>query len=67
MYVERRGRVGTETDVERMAERELPGETHHHVPGLADVGEVKNQDQNGDQVVVGESGPEKRGQQQAAA
>src|SRR6185503_11497805 len=40
---DRTRRVRADADVERMAERELPGEAHHHVPCLAGVGEVKDQ------------------------
>src|SRR5262249_39689873 len=36
-------RIGADAYVERVAERELPGESHHHVPRLAGVGEVENQ------------------------
>ena len=58
--IERRRRVGAEPDIERVAERELAGEAHHDVPGLADVGEVEDQDQHGEQVVAGE---QRRGEQ----
>src|SRR5262249_36884488 len=39
-------RVRADADVERVPERELPGEAHHHIPRLAGVGE--EQDQRGD-------------------
>src|SRR5438309_944777 len=43
-----------------MPERQLPGEAHHQVPGLADIGEVENENEDGDQVAVGD---ERRRQQ----
>src|ERR1051326_2699779 len=54
MHVERRGRVGAKPDIERMAERQLAGKAHHHVPGDTGVGEIKNDDQHGEQIIVGE-------------
>ena len=54
MHVERRGRVGAEPDIERVAERQLAGKAHHDVPGLADIGEIEDEDQDGEQIVVGE-------------
>src|SRR5262249_20560178 len=51
----RRG-VGAEPDVKRVAERKLPGEAHQHVPGDAGVGEIEDDDQHRQQVVVGEQG-----------
>src|ERR1700732_3639917 len=36
-----------------MPERQLPGATHHQVPGLAEIGEVKNENEDGDQVAIG--------------
>ena len=46
--------VGAEPDIERVAERELAGEAHHDVPGLPEIGEVEDEDQDGQQVVVDE-------------
>ncbi len=46
-------RIGAEPDIERMAERQLPGKAHHDVPGLPDIGEVQNQDQDGQEIVAG--------------
>ena len=60
MHVERRRDVGAEPDVERVAERQLSGKAHQDVPGLPRVGEVENEDQHGEQVVVGE---QRRGDQ----
>ena len=37
-----RGRcIGAEPDIERVAERQLPGKAHHDVPGLPGIGEIK--------------------------
>ena len=60
MHVERGGRIGAEPDIDRVAERQLPGKAHHDVPGLPRIGEIENEDQDGQQVVVGE---ERRGDQ----
>src|SRR5688572_17982378 len=54
VHVQRGGRVGAQADVERVPERELPGEAHHDVPGLADVGEVEDQEADGEQVAARE-------------
>src|SRR6185503_14508994 len=73
MYVERGGGISAEADVERVSQRELAGKAHHDVPGLADVGEIENEDQNGDEVVVDEQrqhdehGEQAREQDQRAA
>ena len=48
---ERAGGVGAYTNVERVAERQLPGESHHHVPCLAGIGKV--QDERGDRERIG--------------
>src|SRR5262245_7712303 len=37
-----------------MPERELAGETHHDVPCLSNVGEVEDQDEHRDEIVVGD-------------
>ena len=52
MNVKRGGGIGAEADIERMAERKLAGEPHHDVPRLRGVGEVEDQDQDGEQIVV---------------
>src|SRR5436190_12496806 len=52
MHIERGRRVGTEPDIDRMAERKLAGESHHDVPGLPHIGEVENEDQDREQVIV---------------
>src|SRR5207237_5424052 len=46
--------VGADADVEGMAERKLPGESHHHVPGLAGIGEVQDQRRHRERVVAGD-------------
>ena len=60
MHIERRRRVGAEADIERVAERQLPGETHHDVPRLAYIGEVQNENEHGEQIVAGH---QRRGEQ----
>ena len=60
MEEQRRRRVGAEADVEGVAERELAGKAHHDVPGLAGIGEVEDEDEDREQVVVDK---ERRGQQ----
>src|SRR5262249_46960370 len=52
MNVEGGGYVGAETDEQRVAEGQLPGEAEHDVPCLAGISEVENEDENGQQVVV---------------
>src|SRR5262249_24368502 len=54
MKEQRRRRIGAQAHVERMAERELPGEPHHHVPGLAGVREVEDQRADGERVGAGQ-------------
>ena len=44
--------VGAEPRVNRMTERELPGKAHHDIPGLSSVGEIQNDDEYGEQIVV---------------
>src|ERR1044071_5769908 len=62
---DRARRVRADADVERMAERELPREPHHHVPGLAGVGEIENQRRDRKRVRAGEGGKyRKRGEKQ---
>src|SRR5256885_14593023 len=43
MEEEPRRRIGAEAEVERVPERQLTGEPHHHVPRLTDVSEVEDQ------------------------
>src|SRR6266581_2406257 len=47
------GHISRHADVHRVAERELAGEAHHHVPGLAGVGEVKDQSCYGQRIGAG--------------
>src|SRR5580704_10859976 len=47
------GDVSAEPGENRVAERQLAGEAHHDIPGLAGIGEIKNEDENGDEIVVG--------------
>ena len=54
MHIERRRRIGAEANIERMAERQLPGKAHHDVPRLADIGEIQNETENGEQIVAGD-------------
>ena len=56
-------------DIERMAERKLPGEAHHDVPGLPGIGEIQNEDEDGEQIIVDQPrrGHERRQQRQRAA
>src|SRR5215831_5131296 len=56
MNVERRGCIGAEPDVNGVAERELAGEAHHHVPRLAGIGGIEDDDEDGEQIVVGDPG-----------
>src|SRR5712691_106091 len=56
MHVKRRARIAAETDEYRMAERELAGKAEHDVPGLAGIGEIEDEDEDGEQVVVGDEG-----------
>ena len=69
MHVERRRRIGAEPDIERVAERQLPGKAHHDVPGLPGIGEIENEDEHGEQIVAGEQrrGDQQRQQQRRAA
>ena len=52
MLEQRRRGVSAQPDVQRMADRELAAETHHHVPGLAQIGEIQHQDHHRQQVAV---------------
>src|SRR5271156_5392831 len=52
--------VAAKPDIDRVPERELAGKAHHDVPGLTGIGEVENDDQDGEQIVVDEK---RRGQQ----
>src|SRR5215212_314168 len=47
-----------------MAERQLPGKAHHDVPGLPGIGEVEDQDEDGEQIIVGEQRREQKSQKQ---
>src|SRR5262249_62148606 len=53
MNVERRGRISAKPDVNGVAERELAGEAHHHVPRLAGIGGIEDDDEDGEQIIVG--------------
>src|SRR5438874_1113488 len=46
MHEERGADIGAEPDIERMAERQEPGEAHHDVPGLADIGGDQDENEN---------------------
>src|SRR6476620_508758 len=61
MEEDRAGRVRADPAVERMAERELAGEPHHHVPGLAGVGVVENQRRDRECVRPREGGKHREG------
>jgi len=37
-----------------MAERQLAGESHQEIPGLTQIGEIEHQDQNRQQIAVGD-------------
>src|SRR5690606_642994 len=66
MHVKRGRRIAAEADIERMAEAELAREAHHHVPGLAGIGEVENDDENGEDVGVDQQRRDQhRGHEQA--
>src|SRR5690606_39219968 len=56
MDIERGGGVGAEPDIERVAERELPGKAHHDVPGLPDIGKVENEEEYAQQIATDEIG-----------
>src|SRR5277367_2654258 len=50
---EQEGRdISTEADIDRVSKRQLSGEAHHDVPGLAGVSEIENDNENGDEIVV---------------
>src|ERR1051326_5026699 len=62
---QRRRHIGAEPEVERVAERELPGKSHQQVPGLAGIGEIHHQDQHAELIAVGKERREKKsGEQQ---
>ena len=72
MDEQRRRDIGAEPDIERVAERELAGEAHHDVPGLAEIGEIEDENEDGQQVVVDEQrgadqDDQQRGEQQQGA
>jgi hypothetical protein len=46
LYEEQRGHIAAEPDIERVAERQLPGEAHHQVPGLTHQGEIEHHDED---------------------
>src|SRR5207245_799011 len=46
MDIEGGGGIAAEPDIDRMTERELAGKAHHHVPGQAGIGEIKDDDEN---------------------
>src|SRR5689334_2882607 len=52
MHVERRRGIGPQADIERVAERQLPGKAHHDVPGLPGIGEVENKNKNGEKIIA---------------
>src|SRR5262249_25359765 len=56
--------VRADAHVERMTERELPAKPHHHVPGLAGVGEVEDQRSHRDRVRSGQSRKKDQGEEQ---
>ena len=56
-----RRRVRAEADVQGMPERELAGESHHHVPGLPDVREVERQRHDGEDVAARDERQRERG------
>src|SRR5690606_13665630 len=63
MDIERGGGIGAESDIERMAERELPGKAHHDVPRLPDIGEGENEEEHAQQMAADEIGrDQERGQ-----
>src|SRR6266568_1258568 len=72
MDPQRRRHIGADAQIERVAERQLPGEAHQQIPGLADVGEIQHQDQHADEIAVGDqrrgqkSGEQHRGEHAAA-
>ena len=52
MHEERRAGIGAEPDIERMPERELPGEAGHDVPRLAEIGGEQHHHQHRDDIGV---------------
>src|SRR6185312_7445647 len=54
MAEQRSAGIGAEPDIERVAERELPGEAGDDVPGLAEIGGEQDHHQHGDDVAVDE-------------
>ena len=60
-------RVGAEPEIERMAERQLPGKSHQQIPGMAQIGEIEHQDQNRQQIAIGDDRREQEHQQQRQA
>src|SRR6516162_1546735 len=61
-----RGNVAAEAGIDRVAERELPGKSHHDIPGLAGESEVEHDDQDGQQVIVDEPGRDHKNSEQNA-
>ena len=64
-----RSDIGAEPDIERVPERQLPGKAHHDVPGLPGIGEIENENEDGEQIIAdekrrGEKRNAERGQQQ---
>src|SRR5262245_4369574 len=54
MHKKRRRGIGAQPHIERMTERQLAGEAHHYVPGLAGIRKVQDQNQYGEHVVARE-------------
>src|SRR5262249_1677186 len=54
MNEQRGSRVSAKPDIERVTERELAGKAHHHVPGLARIGVIQNDDENTQEIVADE-------------
>src|SRR5688572_11477158 len=50
MHVQRGRGIGAEAHVKRMPERELAGEAHHDVPGLADISEVQDEEADREEI-----------------
>src|SRR6476646_8123421 len=46
--------VGAKPDVKRVAERKVSGKAHQDVPGLSGIGEIKHEDEHGQQIIAGE-------------
>src|SRR4029079_9097853 len=72
MDVQRGRGIGAQSHIKCMAKRQLAGEAHHDVPGLARIRKVQDQNQHGEHVIAGkqwrgEKTDEERAEQEQGA